>query len=267
MGTFDASLRTLGDRKGLPATLTVADGRLAIEAGDQSIGEWSLDEIRLEPTPTGYRMAAEGEQILLDIENVDDFAHALNGKKVRVKKDKTEYAPKTEGKRVKETPVVEPKAAKPPKSAKESKHAAPSTEDSGFLSTILGFLDSTLDAASEKWGNLFPAWAFTRGVVYLLLGVFAVVVAFPGVIFWILLIGGVLMVMFGAVVYTDQVAAARWLPGRMTSMHILIFGVGAVVLAVFVGVASANRLMVILLGLALAAGAVMAARFTRKTAA
>ena len=268
MWTFDASLRTLGDRKGLAATLTIEDGRLAIDAGDQPIGEWSLSEIRLEPTPTGYRMAAEGEQILLDIENVDDFTLALNGKKVKGrKKDAPSPEASTKVKRDRKAAEPEPapartERAEKPEKTKESKHA----EERGFGEMVAAFLDTTLDQASEKWGHLFPAWVFTRGTVYTLAALFAVVIIFPTVFFWLLLVTGVLMVMFGAVVYTDSVAAARWLPGKFTPMHVLIYGVGLVVFAVFVGVASHNRILIVLLGLGLAAGVTFAARF-RKTAA
>lgn len=272
MGTFDASLRTMGDRTGLPATLTVLDGRLTIAAGDQEIGQWSLDEIRLEPTPTGYRMAAEGEQILLDIEKVDDFAQALNGKKQKARREregestKPPKASNAKGKRVRpsEGEPSQPVAAAITTPEPSASPATPETNTpstGGFLDKITGFIDSTLEQASQKWGGLLPAWMFTRGIVYVLLALFAVVLIFPSVVFWILLIAGILMVMFGAVVYTDSVAAARWLPGRMTAMHILIYGVGLVVAAVFVGVASANRLAILMLGVLIAAGVTFAARF------
>ncbi|MGH8946002.1 MAG: hypothetical protein ACRDVL_07635, partial [Acidimicrobiia bacterium] len=78
MGTFRASLKTLGDRRGLPATISLDDDVLSITAGDQEIGSWSLAEITLEPTPGGYRMGAEGEQILIDIPDKDSFAEELN---------------------------------------------------------------------------------------------------------------------------------------------------------------------------------------------
>ena len=83
MGSFAASLKTLGDSEGLPAVIHLSEGRLSINAGSESIGEWALDEISLEPTPTGYRMAAEGEQIILEFTDLDAFQAELssNGKR------------------------------------------------------------------------------------------------------------------------------------------------------------------------------------------
>ena len=78
MGSFAASLKTLGDSEGLPAVIHLSEGRLSINAGDESIGDWALDEIRLEPTPTGYRMAAEGEQIILEFTDLDAFQAELS---------------------------------------------------------------------------------------------------------------------------------------------------------------------------------------------
>ena len=83
MGSFAASLKTLGDSEGLPAVIHLSEGRLSINAGSESIGEWALDEIRLDHTPTGYRMAAEGEQIILEFTDLDAFQAELssNGKR------------------------------------------------------------------------------------------------------------------------------------------------------------------------------------------
>ena len=83
MGSFAASLKTLGDSEGLPAVIHLSEGRLSINAGSESSGEWALDEIRLEPTATGYRMAAEGEQIILEFTDLDAFQAELssNGKR------------------------------------------------------------------------------------------------------------------------------------------------------------------------------------------
>ena len=77
MSSFAASLKTLGDRKGLPATVVLENDRLSIKAGEEPIGDWALDEIRLEPTPTGYRMAAEGEQLLIEMSDVAGFESEL----------------------------------------------------------------------------------------------------------------------------------------------------------------------------------------------
>ena len=93
MGSFNASLKTIGDTKGIPATVELQEGRLSIRAGDSEIGDWPLDEIALDPTPSGYKLAAEGDQVLLDITDREQFAEELdasskNGRKKRGDKKK-----------------------------------------------------------------------------------------------------------------------------------------------------------------------------------
>ena len=194
MSSFSASLKTLGDRHGLPATIVLEENRLSIEAGEESIGDWSLDEIRLEPTPTGYRMAAEGEQLLIEMPNAEAFESELTKKSRAIKVN------------------------------------LPNKE------AILKPVDRGLEAAEERWGSLLPEWVFTRVMVGVVIGTLLVTIFLPGLVSTFLLIAGLLMVMFGAVVYTDSMLASKWLPGRMSPMHVLLFGVVILMLGVFVGV-------------------------------
>ena len=265
MGRFDASLRTIGDRTGLAATLTIDNGRLMIEAGDQTIGDWALDEIHLEQTPNGYRMAAEGEQILIDLPNADEFDLALRGKKVRGAKRAPKSVKQSESEKAESKPVARvastvpaEKAVEAKPSGRRAKHSRePKTDrkqadesDSGLLAT----LDKALDTAHGKWGGLFPSWMFTRGTAYVLVAALVLLLVFPQIVFYALLLGGVLLVMLGAVLYTDSVLSARWLPGRMTPMHVLIFGVGTLLLGVVVALAARNLIYMIVLGVVIVAG-------------
>ncbi len=77
MGSFTASLKTVGDTRGLPATVRLEEGRLSIVAGDAPIGDWPLRDIGLEPVPRGYRLAAEGEHLIIEMADVDQFAEEL----------------------------------------------------------------------------------------------------------------------------------------------------------------------------------------------
>ena len=78
MGTFTASLRSIGDVKSLPATVELNEGRIIIAAGAFEIGSWPLADVHLEEIPTGYRMAAEGEQILIELRDPTAFATELS---------------------------------------------------------------------------------------------------------------------------------------------------------------------------------------------
>lgn len=187
-------MKTLGDRQGLPATVVLENDRLSIAAGDESIGDWSLDEIKLEPTPNGYRMAAEGEQLLIEMADAEAFESELTKKRRGIK-------------------VSLPANV-----------------------SLLKSVDKGLEAAEDRWGSLLPTWMFTRMMVGVVLGTILVTVFLPGLVSTFLLISGVLMVIFGGVVYTDSMLASKWLPGRMSPMHVLLFGLVILVLGVFVGV-------------------------------
>ena len=51
-----------------------------------------------------------------------------------------------------------------------------------------------------------------------------------------LLATGAILIMGGAVIYTDPMLASRWLPGRMSPVHVLLFGVVVLLLGVVLGV-------------------------------
>lgn len=193
MGSFAVSLKTIGDHEGLPAVIHLSDGRLSIDAGDESIGEWALDEILLEPTPTGYRMAAEGDQIMLEFTDTDAFQSELSSNDRRRR----------------------------------------SLPDMGKL---LAQMDKGITFAEKKWGALLPQWVFTRVMFGAVVGVLTLMIIFPGLVSTLLLIAGLLLVMLGAVVYTDTMLATKWLPGRMSPGHVLIFGVVVVILGVLLGI-------------------------------
>lgn len=77
MGNFSASLKTTGDTRGLPATVRLEEGRLSIIAGGAPIGDWPLAEIGLDPVPRGYRLAAEGEHLIIELDENEQFAEEL----------------------------------------------------------------------------------------------------------------------------------------------------------------------------------------------
>ena len=195
MGRFDASLKTLGDRVGLPATVVIEDDRLSIAAGDEEIGEWNLNEIHLEPTPTGFRMAAEGEQILIEMPNPEAFGSELN------------------------------KSSRP-----AVKITLPGKE------AILKPVDKSIAAAEKRWGALLPEWIFTRMMFGVVAGSLLLMLILPGLVSVFLLLTGVVMIMLGAIVYTDTMLASKWLPGRMSPVHVLLFGVVVLLLGVLLGV-------------------------------
>ena len=235
MGTFSASLRAIGDVKALPATVEISDGRLTIAAGSTEIGSWPLAEVYLEEIPTGYRMAAEGEQIIIELKDLDGFNVALKGSGKRrrrhVKKAKKSRRVPT---LVEDVPAPSPDPRPASSSQADTRGAA--EKSSGWTSKGLAFVDGTLERANKRFGPYLPDWVFTRAMFAIAFGALVLAVALPGLVSTFLLITGVLMVMFGAIVYSDPMLASRWLPGRTTPQHVLLFGVAILMMGVLLGV-------------------------------
>jgi hypothetical protein len=250
MSTFNVSLRTPEDNQGLSATLRLDNGKLAIAAGEHEIGEWPLSDLQLEPTGTGYRMTAEGELIILDFESVSAFERELaeatkSGKrrkgrpaKEKKKKTKRKEAPEAEAD---PEPVILAQPEPEPETPPTVPPTLPRTRitriekpegDEPFKDKALRLLDNGLASAEEKAGALLPAWVFTRGMAAALFVLFVLALIFPGLASTVLFLLGAIVVILGAIAYSDDMLASRWLPGRATPTHVLIVGVVFILLGV-----------------------------------
>jgi len=265
MGTFDASLRAIGDTRPLPATVEIADGRMSIAAGSTHIGEWELDDIELELMPTGYRVAAEGEQILVELKDLDGFADALarNARKTRFRRKVVRPSDNKKVTAEVAAPASRPDLPEPVtalvKEPKESKRRFPfgsrgsrlaptptSTETARPLrgrvavdedaNRFIATVDRMIGEAERRWGPLLPPWVFTRGMLLALTIVLVLTIFFPGTASAVLIVLGFALIMFGGVAYSDEIVAAKWLPGRSNPAHPLIAGVAVLILGVLVGV-------------------------------
>jgi len=239
MGTFTASLRSIGDVKSLPATVELNEGRIIIAAGSTEIGSWQLSDVHLEEIPTGYRMAAEGEQILIELRDTVAFATELSNqhkKKNPFGRRKTDHSDRSAESTVPPTPQVrtgtdtEDRAvALPPRRSGE-------THSTGWTEKGLALVDGTLAKANKKLGPYLPDWMFTRAMFLIAFGALVLMAVLPGLVSTFLLIAGAVMVLFGAIVYSDPMLASRWLPGRTTPQHVLLFGVAILMMGVLLGV-------------------------------
>ena len=254
MGTFTASLRAIGDVKALQATVELSDGRLRIAAGEMEIGSWPLNEIHLEEIPTGYRMAAEGEQILIELKNVAAFAQELEEGKKRPRPrlgrkkqdlpkpqlDPTPPEPARTPVTAAEPASPQPAASRPSDVAATHSITLPPREakakQTGLAAKGLRFVDGTLSKANKRLGPYLPDWVFTRAMFAIAFGALILMIALPGLVSTFLLITGAVMVVFGAVVYSDAMLASRWLPGRTTPQHALLFGLAILMMGVLLGI-------------------------------
>lgn len=229
MGTFAASLKTMGDRRGLPATISVDDGQIRIDAGDAPIGSWLLTEVDLQPTPTGFRMAAEGEHLFIELSDTIAFQSEIAVKSKRSGRRRKSRASKTTRARS-VTPSDRPAPQLNGGQTRERTLSIPAKDQ------ILNLVDKTLALAKKRWGSLLPEWAFTRLMFAVVVGTFILMVIFPAWVSTFLLVAGLVLVVFGSVVYMDSILASKWLPGRMAPMHVLLFGVATLLFGVVLGV-------------------------------
>lgn len=247
METFSASLRTVGDVKSLAATIELSDGRLRIAAGDTEIGDWPLTEIHLEEIPTGYRMAVEGELLLLEFNDASSFSAELE-KSTKQKRRRLSRKKKTsqESEETGDRPVAPEDSAvatpptpeldeKPGRVATEAQAPAQPTKPGAGTRTLVA-IDGLLIRGKKRFGPYMPDWVFSRGMLVIAVALMALLAVFPGVASMALLVLGGLGVLFGAVVYSDTVLASRWLPGRATPQQALLTGLTVFLVGILLGV-------------------------------
>jgi hypothetical protein len=224
----------------------LSDGRLSIVAGSTEIGSWALDEIRLEEIPTGYRMAAEGDQILIELKDVESFASELakrNKRKRRFAREKASPPKVIEAPQPIEVPAT-PRPMAQTSVASETilpTREGPTrdkgkTDSSGLAQKGIGVVDHILAKTQKRFGPYLPDWLFSRAMFFIALSALVAFILLPGLFSVLLLITGALLVLFGAVVYSDTVLASKWLPGRATPIQALLFGLSVLLLGILVGI-------------------------------
>jgi hypothetical protein len=234
MGTFNASLRAIGDVKSLPATVELSDGWLSITAGETQIGSWSLDEVHLEEIPTGYRLAAEGEQILIELKDLSGFSAELASRRKR--RGRVGRKKATEARSEERVTASVSESAGRASAGASRPESRPAKTNKGWTEKGLAFVDGTLEKANKRFGPYLPEWMFTRAMFAIAFGALILLIVLPGLVSTFLLIAGALLIVFGAITYSDPMLASRWLPGRTTPTHALLFGVAVLMMGVLLGV-------------------------------
>jgi len=217
MGQFQGSMRLPGDSHSLPATVQLGDGRLQVASGDHVIGDWPVDAIDISQVPEGIQVKAEGEVLLLDIADRDAFttAAAFTAKPKRISLPKR--SPKTPSTPLPKTVVTKTEKVKPPKPQSESK------------------LDSYLARANERFGAKLPDWVFSRRGLAAAVALLALCVVFAKPVSFLLLIGGVVVLLIGGVTMLDNVLARRILHHKVTPIQVVIGGGTIFVVGLLVG--------------------------------
>jgi hypothetical protein len=236
MGDFKATLRLPGESQALPATVQIHEGRMQVASGEHVIGDWDIENIEFSRIAEGFRITAEGEVLLLGIEDRASFEEQAAAPKARAKSSSrpkkasrhtASTAPKTKAlisKGLHTVPVpgpAEPKTAEPKADSR---------------------LNRVLTAANDRFGSkLLPSWVFTKGGLLAVLGLIVICVVFGELVSNLLLIAGVVGLLTGGVTMLDSVIARRVLRHKVTPIQVVIGSGTVFVTGLLVGVV-ANQL-------------------------
>lgn len=74
MSSFDARLRVIG-QTGFPlgVEIDLSGERMVVTSSGQKLADWDLDEIQIAPTASGFRITAEGEEVILNVTDTERF--------------------------------------------------------------------------------------------------------------------------------------------------------------------------------------------------
>lgn len=235
MGTFKAMLRLPGDSQPLPATIQFQAGRMQVASGDHVIGDWDVQNIEISRIAQGFRIAAEGEELLLDIEDRASFEEAAAGPSVKAKakgnrrpkkssRPSAATAPKSKTPRGQHLVATAPAAEEPAKPDRDSR------------------LNRILEWANDRFeSTLLPSWVFTKGGVVAVIGLIVIAVVFGELVSNLLLIVGVIGLLTGGITMLDNVIARRVLRHKVTPIQVVIGSGTVFVTGLLVGVV-ANQL-------------------------
>lgn len=78
MTAFDGRLRVIG-QTGFPLGVEVdlTTDRMVVSTDGSNIADWSLNDIRITPTASGFRIEAEGEEVILNVTDTEAFTNAI----------------------------------------------------------------------------------------------------------------------------------------------------------------------------------------------
>lgn len=229
MGQFQASLRLPGDSRALAATLSLHEGRLQVASGEHVIGDWPINAIDISPIPEGFRVAAEGEVLLLDIPDRAGFEQEAAKLQSRPKRfGRSKEARPAQATASTSTTAVATKAPK----TKTPKVKAPKAPKVGGDSK----LDQWLTRGRERFGAKLPSWVFSRIGVGVAVGLLILCVIFAELVSNLLLIAGVVVLLVGGVTMLDSVIARRLLHHRVTPIQVVITGGTIFVTGLLVGI-------------------------------
>ena len=78
MSSYEGLLSVLGDNgPALDVSIDLTDARFRLSSGDAQLGDWSMNEIRVNALPDGFHLRAEGEEVVITVTEDAEFAVEL----------------------------------------------------------------------------------------------------------------------------------------------------------------------------------------------
>ena len=75
MTAYDARLRIEGESEPpMPVVVDLTEDRMTMSIGEEEVADWARSEMRISALPDGFHIRAEGEAIVLDVEEDAQFA-------------------------------------------------------------------------------------------------------------------------------------------------------------------------------------------------
>ena len=75
MTAYEARLRIEGEAEApMRVLLDLTDDRLTMTIGEEEVAAWAREEMRISALPDGFHITAEGEAVVLDVEDDAHFA-------------------------------------------------------------------------------------------------------------------------------------------------------------------------------------------------
>lgn len=77
MSEYDALLHIAGDDRPMRVEIDLTDERMRVTAGEVEVADWTRDEFRVQAMEDGFHLRAEGEEVVINLEEDARFALEL----------------------------------------------------------------------------------------------------------------------------------------------------------------------------------------------
>lgn len=215
MTSFQGSLKIAATADVIDAEFSVDEDRFAVQTGDDQLGSWSIADLHLERRGDGLHAVLDGEDVVLNVPDMDSFLSVIAPPKAGRKRSKRAKKP--------------PSASGFVTTAPQEKKARKEPRDRTSLLTKMAGAKQVFSA--ENWRGWLSdttiRWVIASATVasLALLALFA-----TGSLGMILVLVGMIALIIAALAVSDDLSAFGWVPGNLSETTLVISGAVAMVL-------------------------------------